>query len=281
MNMKLHVLIMMVCAVSLGCFRHQEAPERPVTATSVEEAEKLGEAVSRIILNGADLKSVPASFASLPKLDTLYLRAAKISDFSGLSQLKGLREIDLSGIVFGKAPEALAPLTDLRRVYLSGCAITDIPDYISKFGNLEYLNLDRNAISAISNSLPASIRWLRLNGNRIASLPDSIGSLTELKRIYLADNRISELPASLSSLVKLEDLNLSGNSLKEFPEVLAKLPSLRNLNLRGNSAIKALPADLTPFKNLRTLILTGCGTVADKLECERIRKALPDCVIIF
>ena len=54
---------------------------------------------------------------------------------------------------------------------------------------------------------------------------------------------------------------------------------LRDLDLRGNANITALPANAGDMKALRTLTLAGCGI--PKEERDRIRQALPDCVINF
>lgn len=279
MNTKFSVLFLLVSSAALGCFRHQEAPDRPVTATSAEEAVAQSEATSRVILNGVALDAVPQVLSAMPKLDTLYLRAAKISDLSGLSSLTGLREIDLSEIKLGTAPESLAQLSELRRLYLSDCGITNFPVFTAGLVSLEYLNLDRNAIASLPDSLPTSLRWLRLNSNKLVVLPESIGTLSRLQRLYLENNRLTGLPDSLVQLKELEDINLSGNSLNEFPAVLTQLPKLRNLNLQGNEAITSLPADLSAFSSLRSLILTRCRLSVE--ECDRIRAALPECVIIF
>jgi Leucine-rich repeat (LRR) protein len=262
-----------------GCFSHREAPVRPVTARSLEEAAAQRETVQRLILNGSTLQAIPAELASMPRLETLYLRDASISDFAGLASIPGLVELDLSGVKLTKTPDELEALPHLARLYLTGCGLTEFPAPVLGAKELVYLNLDRNRIQALTNNLPARLRWLRLNGNGISSIPESIGQLKDLRRIYLNDNLIASLPSSFASLEALEDVALANNRLEAFPEVLVGLPSLRNLDLRGNANITALPANVGDMKALRTLTLAGCRI--PKEERDRIRQALPECVINF
>ena len=266
-------------ALLSGCFSHREAPVRPVTARSLEEAVAKREDVRRLILNGSTLQTIPAELASMPSLDTLYLRDASITDFSGLASITGLVELDLSGIKLAKTPDELEALPHLARLYLTGCGLTEFPASVRGAKELVYLNLDRNRIQALTNDLPANLRWLRLNGNGLTSVPETIGKLKDLRRIYLNDNSIASLPSSFASLEALEDVALANNRLEAFPDVLVGLASLRNLDLRGNANIKALPQNIGDMKALRTLTLAGCGI--PKEERDRIRKALPQCVINF
>ena len=83
----------------------------------------------------------------------------------------------------------------------------------------------------------------------------------------------------VGALTALEDVALAGNRLAAFPEALVALPHLRNLDLRGNGSITELPPNIGDMKALRTLTLSGCRL--PKEERDRIRKALPDCVINF
>ena len=257
MKVTFPLLIGLAGAVFSGCFSHREAPERPVTAGSLEEAVAQREAVQRLVLNGSELTSIPAELASMPNLATLYLREAAVTDFAGLASLANLRELDLSGIKMEKAPAELEALPHLARLYLSGCGLKEFPASIAPSRELVYLNLDRNRLASLPDALPAGLRWLRLNGNGLAALPASIGSL-------------ADLPFRLA---------LAGNRLAAFPAALVSLPHLRNLDLRGNASITALPPNIGDMKALRTLTLSGCRL--PKEERDRIREALPDCVINF
>ncbi len=269
----------LACAVFTGCFSHHEAPERPVTANSLDEAVAQREAVQRLVLNGLSSPSVPAELASMPSLVTLYVRDAALTDFSGLASLSNLRELDLSGVKMEKAPAELEALPHLARLYLSGCGLKEFPASLAKAKEITYLNLDRNHIALLPEALPTEIRWLRLNGNALSALPDAIGNLINLRRVYLNDNALEALPASFAKLASLEDVALAGNKFVDLPPALLELPNLRNLDLRGNGAITALPPNVGDMKALRTLTLSGCRI--PKAERDRIRQALPECVVNF
>lgn len=279
--MKVFFLISATAAGMLlsGCFSHREAPERPVTASSLGEAVACRETVQRVVLNGSKLASVPTELASMPALATLYLRDNAITDFAGLASLPALGELDLSGVRMEKAPAELEALRNLKRLYLTGCWLTEFPASAATLPQLEYLNLDRNRLKSLPDALPAGLRWLRLNANGLESLPESIGALSGLRRIYLNDNALKSLPESFGTLAELEDAALSNNKFEAFPEVLLALPKLRNLDLRGNPGVTALPAEIGRMKALRTLTLAGCRI--PKEERDRIRKALPECVVNF
>ena len=268
--------ILSLCA---GCFDHREAPKRPVTATSIDEAAAIGDTVERVVLNGSGIKSVPAELAALPALATLHMRGCPLEDFAGLAPLATLRELDISENRLEKAPAEIASLASLEHLYLASCSLKEFPDSVAGLANLAYLNLDRNEIASLPDALPASLKWLRLNHNKLTSLPESIGSLTGLKRLYLGNNQLTALPDAIASLNSLEDIALGNNRLEAFPAALASMASLRNIDVRGNPSVTKLPEDLTGFAGLRTLTLSGCRIPKD--ERDRISAALPDCVINF
>lgn len=271
------------CAAALvlcaGCFDHREAPRRPATARSMDEASSIGTTVERVILNGSALNEVPKGLAAFPALATLHMRGCQLQDFTTLASLGALRELDISENNLEKAPAEIASLSSLEHLYLASCSLKEFPDPVAGLANLTYLNLDRNEIAALPDALPASLKWLRLNHNKLATLPDSIGALAGLKRLYLGGNQLTSLPSSIASLKSLEDIALGNNRLAEFPDVLASIPSLRNLDIRGNPSVTKLPYDLSGFASLRTLTLSGCRIT--KEERDRISAALPDCVINF
>ena len=261
-----------------GCFRHQEAPERPVTASSLADAARQAQNVQRVVLNGNKLHEIPGSLASMPSLTILYLRENSLTNFSALASMGTLEELDLSRNQLGKVPSEIEALHALRHLYLSDCGLKGFPG-LASLASLEYLNLDRNAIEELPEQLPPSLRWLRLNENKVKKLPDSIGSLSRLQRLYLEGNRLSALPDSIGKLTLLEDVDLSGNAFSVFPDVLLDLPKLRNLDLRGNAGLQKLPEQIGKMKSLRTLVLAQCPL--SKEERARVRAALPHCVINF
>lgn len=274
----------LLTAVSLvlfsGCFAHQEAPEREITASSIEDAEAIITTVERIKLNNYDKQELPSSLAKMEKLKTLYLPGSAITNFTELQNLKSLKVLDLTSVKLnGACPKELGRIDTLCDLYLGSTGLRDFPGEITSLPCLRYLNLDRNFIKDLPATLPTGLKWLRLNQNAITNLPPAIGTLTNLKRLYLAKNKITNLPSEISALTNLEDLDLSYNELTVFPEVITKLPKLRNLDLKGNKNITNIP-NLSSMKALRTLTLTGCPI--DNETKARIRKELDNaCFIVF
>ena len=76
----------------------------------------------------------------------------------------------------------------------------------------------------------------------------------------------------------LTDLRLDHNRISTMPPCVMKLASLRRLDLDGNK-LTALPADLGGLSNLQWLRLNGNRIPA--AEKDRLRKALPNCHIVF
>lgn len=276
--------LMMAAAMvlSTGCFAHKEAPERPVAAKGMAEAEAIAAEVEALDLSGSGDKAVPAAVSSMPALRILYLRGGAFEDFSALAGLSALEVLDLGRVKLAAMPAEVLSLSALRDLYLCECGLNEFPQGLDALPHLRYLNLDRNSIAALPEALPPNLRWLRLNHNAIPALPEGIGALASLQRLYLRGNRLEALPESIAKCAALTDLDLSANNLAEFPATLAELPLLRNLDLTGNRRIETLPDDATLAKMsaLRTLRLTGCPLTNE--ERARVRAALHDsCAIIF
>lgn len=276
------VAALVLPALLTGCFAHQEAPERPVSAKGLAEAESIAAEVEALDLSGSAEKAVPGALASMPALRILYLRGGAFEDFSALTGMASLEVLDLGRVKLDAMPAEVLSLSALRDLYLSGCGLREFPQGLGALPHLRYLNLDRNGIAALPEELPANLRWLRLNHNALAALPDGIGALADLKRLYLRGNKLTALTDALAKCAALTDLDLAGNDLAAFPALLAELPLLRNLDLSGNRRIATLPDDATLAKMeaLRTLRLTGCPLTNE--ERARVRAALPEgCAIIF
>lgn len=279
---KTYLPVLALTVLMAGCFAHKEAPDRPITARGLEEAEKLAAEVQRVDLSNTKLGIVPQSLINMPKLETLYLAGSTYTNFATLSELKSLKVLDLSYIKMTQVPNELASIKTLCDLYLGSCGLSTIPEFFAELPSLRYLNLDRNSLTALPSRLPPNLKWLRLNQNKLTALPDEIGSLTKLERIYLRNNRLATLPLTLKACSEIEDINLANNDLSSFPAVLLELPKLRNLDLSGNLKITKLPDDLSKMTSLRTLILRGTGLKLTEEGRSKIRASLDDsCVVIF
>ena len=112
----------------------------------------------------------------------------------------------------------------------------------------------------------------------IKEIPTSIKNLKELKSLSLALNAIVTIPIELASLKKLIAIDLTDNAGLREIETLTKIETLEYLWLYGCGLTK-LPKDISNLKNLKQLGLVGNNL--DKNEQQRIKNALPNCIINF
>ena len=89
---------------------------------------------------------------------------------------------------------------------------------------------------------------------------------------------MTNLPTSLAKLDALTDLQLAANQLAEFPACILDMKSLKRLDLQRNKLAR-LPEDLAALGELQLLRLSGNAFSTN--EVQRIREALPDCMIQF
>lgn len=155
------------------------------------------------------------------------------------------------------------------------------PPAILALTNLERLSLRKNAVGDLPDTIASLTRlaWIDLGACGLTNLPATVGSLPKLTTLYLNDNALSSLPDSLGDLRTLCYLNLDRNQLAALPASIGKLESLRWLRLNGNR-LSALPADMSGLaRSLKRLYLRE--NPLPESELNRIRKALPNCEIIY
>ena len=68
MKTSMSTIAAMAVLLCAGCFENREAPHRPVTALSLDEAIAKPSAVERVILAGQTLSAFPRELAGMPKL---------------------------------------------------------------------------------------------------------------------------------------------------------------------------------------------------------------------
>ena len=202
--------------------------------------------------------------AELQGLEALHLRAVGAEMVYTLHLPKTLRDINISANNLPFMPNGLLP-AGLERLWMADNRLAALPTDIPALKQLTYLNLDRNLLKTLPDMRGTKLRWLRLNANRLTVfplLPDSV------ERLYLAHNRLTAVPETLPK--SLKRLNLSGNPLTSVPDRLGA--GLEFLDL-SDTRLTALPKDLTPWRTLKTLILSNCPL--PEAERDRIDAALP------
>lgn len=132
--------------------------------------------------------------------------------------------------------------------------------------------------------LPSKITKLKkilsfnLLGNGFSAFPEELGQLTSLDEISLSSNRIENVGPEIGNLKNLRILIMNNNQLKSLPKELGKLTNLLYLEL-GNNKLTHLPEEIKYLSKLQELHIER-NKLTD-LEKQKIKKALPNCVVHF
>jgi Leucine-rich repeat (LRR) protein len=111
----------------------------------------------------------------------------------------------------------------------------------------------------------------------IKEIPSDIKELTNLEILGFSNNLISKIPNEILFLKKLRIIDFTDNALSDI-DILTHLINLEELYLFGCN-ISKLPLDIGKLKRLKIIGLTG--NPLNDIEIERLRSALPDCMILF
>ncbi len=132
---------------------------------------------------------------------------------------------------------------------------------VVKNGVVIELNLNGNALKGTLPTYVTSLTKLTkldLSNNQLSGeVPMGVSALTSLVKLDLSNNRLSGNPAnSVNGLFNLEDFAIGGNSFT-IPDVNALLQSFNNIKVLNiaDLALQNIPAKITTFSNLETLIL--------------------------
>jgi len=169
-------------------------------------------------------------------------------------------------------------------------------DYIRKFRALkEFHNVDsaiKHADAVVSidvanqelDKLPKQFGKLpkvisvNMLGNRFAKFPTGITSLTQLQEISFASNNMRYVGPEIGRLKNLRILILDFNSFSELPVQLGELTNLLYLDVSMNKNLKSLPTSIIQLSKLQELHIER--TSIGKQDVQRIKKSLPNCVVV-
>lgn len=111
----------------------------------------------------------------------------------------------------------------------------------------------------------------------LKEISPKIKNLINLEELHLPLSGFESLPNEIIECKNLKKIDLTDGIIKNIDN-LTKLPNLESLSLFGNH-LKKLPDNIADMKKLKYLGLKG--NQLTKQEIARIRKALPDCEIIY
>ena len=181
--------------------------------------------------------------------------------YKGLTQIMGLKKIDLSGDVLISDLSPLSKIGSLQEVNLRGTPVTDLMP-LRNLNNLLLLNISNTAVSNLEplhycthikqlsmrstqiSDLSQLVNFpgledLDISNTKVSSL-EPISTLDSIDDLRLAYTAVSDL-SPLSELVNIELLNITGTNVKTLDPVqnLAKLRILQ-ADSTGISSLKAL-----------------------------------------
>ena len=223
-----------------------------------------------------------SAVGSMPGLLTLDLSDNPIGDFSGLKKLQNLQILRLenTGLKDGALP-ALYGLNRLTRLALDrneGITVEAMsalkaqqPKCNITYGTLVY------TVQLGGEDFRTDVTELCVEGTELSSL-FGFEKFDCLETVRLSRNRIENLSALQNAHCReqIRTLDLSFNLIEDVSP-LAALSNLETLDLRSNQISSVYP--LKRLTNLKKLDLTGNPLTEEQVE--ELRRALPDCEILF
>ncbi|XP_050257404.1 TMV resistance protein N-like isoform X25 [Quercus robur] len=218
--------------------------------------------LEELYLSGTAIKELPSSIDGLTTLTSLTLNDCK-NLVCLPSSLNSLERLDFCGRSnFDNLPENLGNLKGLKNLHLSGTAIKELPSSIDGLTTLTSLTLNdcKNLVC-----LPSTICSLKLlecldlyGCSNFDNLPENLGNLKGLEELYLSGTAIKELPSSIDGLTALTLLSLKDcENLVCLPSTICSLKLLERLDLSRCSNFDNLPENLGNLKGLEELYLSG------------------------
>jgi Leucine-rich repeat (LRR) protein len=149
-----------------------------------------------------------------------------------------------------------------------------IPDSVFKMVNLKILRIQGEdcdlKYDEKGNDLHPECCFL-------SEISPKIKDLKELRELYLPLSGFATFPNEIADCQNLILIDLTDGTIQNI-DVLTKLKKLKKLYLFGCQITK-LPKNINELNELKELGLTG--NQIDKVELERVKKALPNCDVIF
>ena len=283
-----------------GCSKIDELPEKLGNLKGLEELDVSGTAIKDLPLamqhvtglikldlrDCKNLSSLPNAYCSSMSLKILTLSGcSKIDELpENLGNLKGLKELDVSGTAIKDLPLAVQHVTSLIKLNLRDCKnLSSLPNAYCSLMSLEILTLSGcSKIDELPENLGnlKSLEELDVSGTAIKEFPPSISLLKNLKVLHLngcegispnSSNKLTSCQRrslypmvtfehSLLGLCSLTELDLCFCNLQSILDEIGCLSSLLRLSLDGNNFI-CLPKSMIQLSKLKALRLNFCTSL--------------------
>ncbi len=226
--------------------------------------------------------SETSALAGLTKLQSLDLSDNPIRDFSGLRKLVNLETLRLENT--GITDEDLVDLYDLNRLIVltldrnEGLGSEAMSVLKGKLRNCSVSHGTLVLLVCLAGEdFRTDITSLRIESTEMSTLY-GLEKFDRLETVELGRNRIENLTPfqNSHSRDKIRYLDLSFNRIQDISP-LSALSSLETLDLRSNQIVSLRP--LMRMTQLKKLDISG-NPLQEK-QVEELRRALPDCEIIF
>lgn len=205
MKLQIKLFVFMLCSLITQAQEPVYQKDK-VTFYNLKDALKNPFQVKTLHLTGSNESLQNIDFSVFKNLEFLSLKEGHLDEIpQGITQLKSLKVLDLSGNNFKKLPTHFKNLKRLHELYLN-----------------EDKNLQLNEAFSILAEMP-NLKYLHLENDNLDTLPNSINKLKFIEKLYLNNNHFKEIP-NLQSLDHLIYLDLKDNQIQ--PEVI----DMRNLN---------------------------------------------------
>lgn len=150
------------------------------------------------------------------------LQRNKLKQFTGLSKLLCLKELNLSRNELVEFPTEVGSLLHLEKLYMNQNSIRSIPEGVfSQLAKLQFLKLSTNRLAKLPVDLSQcrSLTYLNLSKNCLKDLQPVVG-LCKLKELFVEKNNVTELPPQLflQGSSELSMFKATGNPLRCPPE---------------------------------------------------------------
>ncbi|CAI5482419.1 unnamed protein product [Closterium sp. Yama58-4] len=261
---------------SLPGLRKLTIRECPFLFSLPESFASLGR-LETLILYKCGLSSLPSNFGHLPALKLLVLELYSLSELSpSFCHLTSLEALFLSGCtLLRQLPEGFCRLTALKALCIDECDCP-LPDELGALANLKALSYFcyRQPSTASFTELVSLTSLQMLGRGEKFQVPEAVGEMSNLRELKIYASLVYTLPMSLFQLTGLQTLVIGQfYRLLELPSRLDSLVGLKTLELTHCEQLSTPPAGLPT--SLETLCLgpfkKGSSVVVDISQLSQLR----------
>lgn len=178
------------------CFSIINAQENQIEFKNLKEALKTPEKVFRLNLSNQSVNLPDSIWSTFVNLEYLSLKDDHLIEFpKGITRLKKLKTLDLSGNDFKEIPIQFLELSNLEELYLN-----------------DQKNLNYKLTLPTLSKLP-KLKSLHLENDNLTLLPKELSTFQRLESLYLNGNKFTKFPQELEDLEKLKYIEIYDNPL--------------------------------------------------------------------